>query len=110
MAENTVEEKKETKELSPKLEEIMKSIEVLTALELSDLVKGLEDKFDIQAAAPMMAGAMTCTLSPMNESSTLRAHRSTCKRRAGEKARLMSSKTPTIAVPTGSFAFCASVM
>ncbi|MFH1360281.1 MAG: 50S ribosomal protein L7/L12 [Candidatus Omnitrophota bacterium] len=58
MSENTVEEKAESKQLSPKLEEIVKQIEVLTALELSDLVKGLEDKFGIQAAAAMMAGPM----------------------------------------------------
>jgi large subunit ribosomal protein L7/L12 len=45
--------------LSPKLEELMKSIETLTALELSDLVKALETKFGISAAAPMMmAGPM----------------------------------------------------
>ncbi len=58
MAENTVEEKKQSVELSPKLEELIKQIEGLTALELSDLVKGIEDKFGIQAAAPMMAGPM----------------------------------------------------
>ncbi|MBF0619758.1 MAG: 50S ribosomal protein L7/L12 [Candidatus Omnitrophica bacterium] len=40
--------------LSPKLEELVKSIEGLTALELSDLVKALEAKFGITAAAPMM--------------------------------------------------------
>ncbi len=56
VVENT--ENKEKKELSPKLEEIIKSIEGLTALELSDLVKGLEDRFGIQAAAPMAAGMM----------------------------------------------------
>ena len=61
MSENTVAEnegKKESVELSPKLEEVMKTIEGLTALELSELVKGLEDKFGIQAAAPMAAGMM----------------------------------------------------
>ena len=52
------EEKKESVELSPKLEEVVKTIEQLTALELSELVKGLEDKFGIQAAAPMAMGAM----------------------------------------------------
>lgn len=52
------EEKKESKKLSPKLEEVIKTVEGLTALELSELVKALEDKFGIQAAAPMMAGAM----------------------------------------------------
>ncbi len=40
--------------LSPKLAELAKSIEGLTALELSDLVKALEAKFGISAAAPMM--------------------------------------------------------
>ena len=52
------EEKKESVELSPKLDEVVKTIEQLTALELSELVKGLEDKFGIQAAAPMAMGAM----------------------------------------------------
>lgn len=44
--------------LSPKLEEVAKTIEGLTALELSELVKGLEDRLGIQAAAPMAAGMM----------------------------------------------------
>ncbi len=42
--------------LSPKLEEVAKAIEGLTALELSDLVKSLETKFGISAAVSMMAG------------------------------------------------------
>ena len=54
---NTVEEKQAVA-LSPKLEEVAKMIEGLTALELADLVKGLEDRFGIQAAAPMPAGMM----------------------------------------------------
>ncbi|MFC1510707.1 50S ribosomal protein L7/L12 [Candidatus Omnitrophota bacterium] len=58
MSENTVTENAESKELSPKLAEVAKTIEGLTALELSELVKGLEDKFGIQAAAPMAAGMM----------------------------------------------------
>jgi len=53
---DTATEKKVT--LSPKLEELAKAIENLTALELSDLVKGLEDRLGIQAAAPMPAGMM----------------------------------------------------
>ncbi len=57
MSENTVAEKKEAQALSPKLEEVVKTIEGLTALELSTLVKGLEDRFGIQAAAPMAMGA-----------------------------------------------------
>ena len=50
------EEKKESVALDPKLEEVAKTIEGLTALELSELVKGLEDRLGIQAAAPMAAG------------------------------------------------------
>jgi len=57
MTEATVEEKKSVK-LSSKLEEVAKQIESLTALELSELVKGLEDRLGIQAAAPMPAGMM----------------------------------------------------
>jgi len=53
---DTATEKKVT--LSPKLEELAKAIENLTALELADLVKGLEDRLGIQAAAPMPAGMM----------------------------------------------------
>jgi len=61
MSEDTAVEKDEKKEnvtLSPKLEEVAKTIEQLTALELSELVKGLEDKFGIQAAAPVAMGAV----------------------------------------------------
>ncbi len=55
MSETTVAEKKA---LAPKLEEVAKTIEGLTALELSELVKGLEDRFGIKAALPMMGGMM----------------------------------------------------
>ena len=57
-ATNTMDEKKEGVVLSAKLETIAKEIENLTALELADLVKGLEDRLGIQAAAPMAAGMM----------------------------------------------------
>ena len=43
------------KDLSKKAEEILKSIESLTVLELAGLVSALEVKFGIQAQAPMMA-------------------------------------------------------
>jgi len=52
------EKEKESVELSPKLEEVLKTIEQLTALELSELVKGIEDKFGVQAVAPMAVGAV----------------------------------------------------
>lgn len=50
--------KTETKveKLDPKLEKIVKSVEELTVLELSDLVKVLEEKFGVSAAMPVMAG------------------------------------------------------
>jgi len=40
-----------------KVDELMKSIEAMTVLELSDLVKALEEKFGVQAAMPTMAAA-----------------------------------------------------
>ena len=49
---------KKSAALSPKLEDVAKTIEGLTALELAELVKGLEDRLGIQAAAPMMGGMM----------------------------------------------------
>ncbi|HOZ45077.1 MAG TPA: 50S ribosomal protein L7/L12 [Candidatus Hydrogenedentes bacterium] len=44
--------------MSEKLDEIVGKIAELSVLELSELVKALEDKFGVQAAAPMMMGAM----------------------------------------------------
>jgi large subunit ribosomal protein L7/L12 len=40
-----------------KVTDLIKSIEEMTVLELSDLVKALEDKFGVQANMPMMAAA-----------------------------------------------------
>lgn len=51
------EEKKEDVKLSPKSEEIIKNIEEMSVLELSNLVKVLEDKFGVTAAMPMAAMA-----------------------------------------------------
>jgi len=41
-----------------KMEELIKSIETMTVLELSDLVKALEEKFDVKANMPMMAAPL----------------------------------------------------
>ncbi len=41
-----------------KVGELIKSIEEMTVLELSDLVKALEEKFGVQANMPMMAAPM----------------------------------------------------
>ena len=40
-----------------KVNDLIKSIEEMTVLELSDLVKALEEKFGVQANMPMMAAA-----------------------------------------------------
>lgn len=50
MTETATEEKKGG---SPKIEGILTSIETMTVLELSQLVKSLEEKFGVTAAAPM---------------------------------------------------------
>lgn len=41
--------------MSVKLEEMVKSIEGMTVLELADLVKALEEKFGVKANMPVMA-------------------------------------------------------
>ena len=51
------EEKKEVK-VPAKFEKIVAEIEKMSVLDLSELVKILEDKFGVSAAAPMMMGAM----------------------------------------------------
>ena len=43
--------------MAEKLEEMIKTIESMSVLELSDLVKALEEKFGVQANMPMMAMA-----------------------------------------------------
>lgn len=53
------EQKKAEKKPEPsgKFKELIKSIEEMSVLELSELVKVLEDRFGVSAAAPMMMGA-----------------------------------------------------
>ena len=51
------EEKKDVK-VPAKFEKIVAEIEKMSVLDLSELVKILEDKFGVSAAAPMMMGAM----------------------------------------------------
>ncbi|MBI4559570.1 MAG: 50S ribosomal protein L7/L12 [Candidatus Hydrogenedentes bacterium] len=45
-------------ETATKLNEIIEQVSSLSVLELSDLVKKLEEKFGVTAAAPMMMGGM----------------------------------------------------
>lgn len=51
------EPKKEAKKVSGNLEAIIESIEKLSVLELADLVKALEDRFGVTAAAPVAVAA-----------------------------------------------------
>jgi len=47
-----------------KLEELIKSIETMTVLELSDLVKALEEKFGVSANMPMAAAPAAGAAAP----------------------------------------------
>lgn len=44
--------------LSKNAEKVMELVEKMTVLELNDLVKALEEKFGVSAAAPMMMGTL----------------------------------------------------
>ncbi len=48
----------ETKEMSPEIKGIIEKIKGMTILQVNDLVKAIEDEFDVTAAMPMMAGPM----------------------------------------------------
>jgi len=50
------EEKKEAVVVPAKFEKLVAEIEKMSVLDLSELVKVLEDKFGVSAAAPMMMG------------------------------------------------------
>ncbi len=51
------EEKKEAVEVPEKFKKLVEEIEKMSVLDLSELVKVLEEKFGVSAAAPMMMGA-----------------------------------------------------
>ncbi len=52
------EEKKEEVVVPAKFEKLVAEIEKMSVLDLSELVKVLEEKFGVSAAAPMMMGTM----------------------------------------------------
>lgn len=55
----------ETKvELTEKMKNVMESIEKMTVMELADLVKALEDKFGVSAAAPVAVAAAGAQAAP----------------------------------------------
>ncbi len=51
------EEKKEAVEVPEKFKKLVEEVEKMSVLDLSELVKVLEEKFGVSAAAPMMMGA-----------------------------------------------------
>ena len=61
-----VEESKEEIKLKGDSKKVMEMVEKMTVLELNDLVKALEDKFGVSAAAPVMMGAMAAGASGNN--------------------------------------------
>ena len=56
--EDTKADAKEEITLKGDAKKVMEMVEKMTVLELNDLVKALEDKFGVSAAAPVMMGAM----------------------------------------------------
>lgn len=48
----------ETKALSAKVQKLVDGVKELSLMEVSELVKALEEEFGVSAAAPMMMGAM----------------------------------------------------
>ena len=73
--ETVLEEKVESKEKgvkvdsgeAPQINEIISTVEKMTVLELSDLVKALEERFGVVAAAPVAAGPAAAAPGPGGE-------------------------------------------
>lgn len=65
MAEETKEEEKKEVKLSKKAEEVLKTVEELSVLELSELVKALEERFGVSAAP-----AATVAAAPVAEATS----------------------------------------
>jgi large subunit ribosomal protein L7/L12 len=57
-SEQTAETKVESKPVSEKLQSVIKTIEELSVLELADLVKALEERFGVSAAAAVAVAPM----------------------------------------------------
>lgn len=52
-----VEKREEKRSGGKKIDQVLDTISGMTLIELSDLVKAIEDKFDVSAAVPVMAAA-----------------------------------------------------
>ncbi len=59
-----METKEEKKELTKKMKDVMDTVGSMTVLELADLVKALEEKFGVTAAAPVAVAAAGAALGP----------------------------------------------
>lgn len=58
----------ETKKMSEKVQKLVDSVKELSLMEVSELVKALEDEFGVSAAAPMMAaGPAAAAAAPVEE-------------------------------------------
>lgn len=67
------ETKKDSVEIPKKFKDLVKQIEEMSVLDLSELVKVLEEKFGVSAAAPMMMAAASVSAeggAPAEEKST----------------------------------------
>ncbi len=58
MSEEKTTAEKETKDLSANASKILDAVKKMTVMELSELVKAMEDEFGVTAAAPVMAAAV----------------------------------------------------
>ena len=60
----------ETKALSAKVQKLVDAVKELSLMEVSELVKALEEEFGVSAAAPMMMGAMPAAAAAPAEEQT----------------------------------------
>ncbi len=67
MSDDNTTDQKAAKSTSTNLEKIIESISNLSVLELADLVKALEERFGVTAAAPVAVAASAGTSTPAGE-------------------------------------------
>ncbi len=65
------EEKKELPKLTDNGKKVLEIVEKMTVLELADLVKVMEEKFGVSAAAPVAAAAPAAEAAPAEEEKTI---------------------------------------
>ena len=65
------EEKKDLPKLTDNGNKVLEIVEKMTVLELADLVKVMEDKFGVSAAAPVAAAAPAAEAAPAEEEKTI---------------------------------------